>query len=120
MQPDPAMLKQLTRYHALIAARDGSPTSLQHYLEVGADANAQDDQGMTALHHAVAIGSRECVRILVNSGKCSYLIRDKLGRYASEIALEWGLDAAVAALLAKKQAQEAAKKGVPAWEKSSL
>lgn len=84
-------------------------------IECGVDVNAQDDEGMTPLHHAAALGARSCLRLLVNSGKCDYLIKDKYGRYASELAIEWGRDAAVARLLAKKQVEQACRQGVPAW-----
>ena len=44
-----------------------------------------------------------------------YLLRDNRGRYAFELAIEWAHDYAVARLLAKKQAQQAATRGVPAF-----
>jgi ankyrin repeat protein len=79
------------------------------------DVNTQDEDGMTALHHAAALGARPCVRLLVASGKCDYLLRDNQGRYAFELAIEWAHDYAVARLLAKKQAQQAASRGEPAF-----
>jgi ankyrin repeat protein len=80
--------------------------------------NEQDETGMTALHYAALLGARHCVRVLVNSGKCDYLIKDNQGRYASDLALEWGRDHAVSVLLSKKQAQQAFEQGVPSWDKS--
>lgn len=77
--------------------------------------NTQDEDGMTPLHHAAALGARPCIRLLVNSGRCDYLIRDNQGRYAFELAIEWARDYAVGRLLAKKQAQQAAAQGVPAY-----
>lgn len=77
--------------------------------------NVQDESGMTALHHAAALGARPCIRLLVATGKCNYLLRDNKGRYAFELAAEWARDYAVARLLAKKQAQQAAAQGVPAF-----
>ena len=79
------------------------------------DVNVQDSQGMTALHHAAARGARPCIRLLVATGKCNYLLPDKQGRYAFELALEWARDYAVARLLMKKQVQQAHKRGVPAY-----
>ena len=65
--------------------------------------NYQDEHGMTALHYAAAMGSRPCIRLLVNSGLCDYTIQDNKGRYASELAFEYARDYAVGVLLSKKQ-----------------
>lgn len=94
--------------------RNGS-ADMQYWLARGANPNAQDEEGMTPLHHAAALGSRVCIRALVNSGKCDYLIRDNRGRYAFELAIEWARDYAVARLLMKKQLQQAHAQGVPAY-----
>ena len=93
----------------------GDADSLRDALATSGDINAQDDHGMTALHHAAARGVRPCIRLLVASGKCDYLIRDNQGRYAYELAVEWGRDYAVARLLMQKQARQAAAQGVPAF-----
>jgi ankyrin repeat protein len=98
-------------------ARHGIADKVYELVAAGVDVNARDANGMTALHHAAAIGSRPCVRVLVNSGRCDYLIRDGLGRYASELAIEWGRDYAVARLLAKHQVRQAHTRGVPAYAK---
>lgn len=71
----------------------------------GADVNFQDNNGMTALHHAVVNGARNCLRVLVNSGKCDYLLRDNHGQYASMIAFQ-KQDYAVGVLLSKKQVMQ--------------
>ncbi|WP_218669479.1 ankyrin repeat domain-containing protein [Hydrogenophaga sp. H7] len=84
-------------------------------LAEGADVNVADDHGMTALHHAAVRGARPCIRLLVGSGQCDYLIRDKQGRYPFELAIEWARDYAVARLLMKKQVQQAHRQGVPAY-----
>jgi hypothetical protein len=81
----------------------------------GADVNVPDHNGMTALHHAAARGARPCIRLLVASGKCDYLLRDGRGRYAFELAIEWARDYAVARLLMTKQVQQADRQGVPAY-----
>lgn len=88
----------------------------QLLAEPGVNVNLRDKQGMTPLHHAAASGARPCIRLLVASGKCDYLIRDSQGRYAFELAIEWARDYAVGRLLAKKQAQQAAAQGVTAYE----
>ncbi|NWE92845.1 ankyrin repeat domain-containing protein [Pseudomonas reactans] len=81
------------------------------------DVNEQDERGMTALHYAAALGARQCLRVLVNSGKCNYLLKDKRGRYASELAFSCGKDYAVGVLLSKKQAKQAHELGLPVWDK---
>lgn len=91
--------------------------AIQAFINSGANVNFQDAQGMTALHHAAARGARACIRVLVNSGQCDYLIKDNEDRYAFEIAIEWAKDYAVGRLLAKKQKQQAVRQGVPAWVK---
>jgi ankyrin repeat protein len=97
------------------ASLQGSAFGLKLCMDQGADVNAQDDEGMTPLHHVAAIGARPCIRLLVGSGRCDYLIRDGKGRYAFELAAEWARDYAVARLLASKQAQQAAAQGVPPY-----
>jgi len=93
----------------------GDANALRTALAAGGTVNAQDDDGMTALHHAAAKGARPCIRLLVATGKCDYLIRDNRGRYAFELAVEWGRDYAVARLLMQKQARQAAAQAVPAF-----
>ncbi|WP_236182884.1 ankyrin repeat domain-containing protein [Pseudomonas sputi] len=76
-------------------------------LLLGIDVNARDKFGMTALHYAAATGFRPCIRLLVNSGKCDYLLKDNKGRLASDLAYEWGKDYAVGLLLQKKEVRQA-------------
>jgi hypothetical protein len=99
----------------IVAARAHSFRGIQLLLERGADPNWQDEQGWTALHFAASENSRTAIRLLVASGKCDYLIQDKQGRYAFELAVEWARDYAVGRLLAKKQAQQAETLGVAAY-----
>ena len=96
-------------------ARAGDAAGVRDAIASNADVNEVDARGMTALHHAAALDARPCIRVLVNSGKCDYLVRDQLGRYASELAIEWGRDAAAARLLAKHQMRQAHERGVPAF-----
>lgn len=88
-------------------AKAGKVWDVERDLQRGIDVNAQDKFGMTALHHSAATGFRPCIRLLVNSGKCNYLLKDNKGRLASELAYEWGRDYAVGLLLQKKEAKQA-------------
>lgn len=100
-----------------LAVQRLSAEQLDRWLVVpGVNVNVRDEQGMTPLHHAAASGARPCIRLLVASGKCDYLIRDNQGRYAFELAIEWARDYAVGRLLSMKQAQQAAAQGVTAYE----
>jgi hypothetical protein len=49
----------------------------------------------------------------VNSGKCDYLLKDRMGRYAADIAIEWSRDYAVGRLLTKHQVRQAHARGLP-------
>jgi len=80
-----------------------------------ADVNAQDGNGMTILHHAAARGARPCIRILVASGRCDYLVQDACGHYASDLAILSAEDFAIARLLSKHQMRQADRQGVPAF-----
>lgn len=100
-----------------LAVQRLSAEQLDRWLVMpGVNVNVQDDSGMTPLHHAAARGARPCIRLLIASGKCDYLIRDNEGRYAFELAIEWARDYAVGRLLSMKQAQQAAARGVAAYE----
>lgn len=110
-------LSELASEYLIAHVKAGNADLIQDWIEKGADVNYQDKRGMTSMHHAAARGARPCIRALVNSGKCDYLIKDNQNRYAFEIAIEWAKDYAVGRLLAKKQKQQALKQGVPAWAK---
>ncbi|MFG0542153.1 ankyrin repeat domain-containing protein [Pseudomonas sp. YQ_5] len=91
----------------------GYPEVVKSRIDQGTqEMNMQDEQGMTALHYAAALGSRHCLRVLVNSGKCDYLLKDNHGRYASELAFSCGADYAVGVLLSKKQVKQAHELGI--------
>ena len=99
------------------AVKAGDAVAVRDAIHNRADANVQDEEGMTPLHYAAAYNTRPCIRELIKIGNLNYLIRDKKGRYASELAFEYGKDYAVGRLLAKKEAEQAAKEGVDAWPK---
>lgn len=78
--------------------------------------NMQDAEGLTPLHRAAARGSRKCVRLLVQSGKCNHLLTDDHGNYAADLALLWAKDFALARWLSRHQTRQAFERGVQAWE----
>lgn len=112
-KPSKALLKKLADNRLVMVMARADLGLLQHALEGGADVNVTDANGMTALHHAAALGARPCIRLLVGGGRCDYLIRDNQGRYASDLAIEWARDYAVGRLLTKHQMRQAAERGLP-------
>lgn len=97
------------------AVKRGDAPALSEMISQGSelDINYQDSTGMTALHYAAMNNARPCIRVLVKSGKCDYLIQDNQGQYASQLALVQGEDIGVATLLVKHQARQAYERGVP-------
>lgn len=86
-------------------------------IENDADVNLQsEDDKATALHYAACYGVRPLIRLLVNSGRCDYLLKDGEHRYAAGLAMEWSGDFALARLLSKHQVRQAHERGVPAYE----
>lgn len=96
------------------AVRINDLQNVGRLLKKGVDVNYQDDLGMTSLHHAAALGTRHSLRLLLESKRCNFLIKDNLDRYPSELAIEWSRDFAVARLLARKRLMQAHKEGLPA------
>lgn len=95
------------------AVRDNNYDKMKEYLGKGAEINHRDEFGMTPLHHSAA-GRRIALRFLVASQQCDYLVQDKWGRYASDIAAEFSRDRAVVRLLTRKREEQAREQGVPA------
>lgn len=89
-RPDPGLEARggLHGHTALIsAARAGRADSCALLLSGGARRGARDRDGLTALHHAIAIGHPACVRALADRASCRAL--DKEGRDALVSALTW-------------------------------
>lgn len=82
-------------------------------IERGALVNYRDPRtGETALHIAAETGNRPLFRVLIASGQCDHLIRDRQGRLASELADLFGDDTAMARLLMSKEAEQGRTKSV--------
>jgi ankyrin repeat protein len=67
-------------------------------LKSGADVDASNNVGYTALHHVAATGQKELVRMLVEA-KADIRLRDNLGRTPWMTALHLNKDAGLRALL---------------------
>lgn len=81
------------------------------------DVNAQDRDGMTALHYAVMYGSTEVVKQLLTHKDINPFVRDKQGRSALELAQEHKLDHMVALLTHPLTLSDTAKRELTiAWE----
>ena len=100
----------LDKYFLKLAYRGDDARMVQYIGRV--DVNVRDPKtGSTALHYVAAHGGRPALLVLIKSGKCNFLIRDKKGRLASELAGIYGLDPVMARLLLKKEAAQARVQG---------
>lgn len=52
----------------MLGAKSGRLTLMKNALRRGANINYQDDQGYTAIHHAIKLGQRNVVQFLLNAG----------------------------------------------------
>lgn len=83
------------------------------YIEEGFPANYQGRlTGETALHISAATRAPGVLRVLVECGLCNFLLRDKGGRLASELAYLFGQDPAVARLLGTKERKQVEDQGI--------
>lgn len=97
----------------LKAAERGNDLIVGAFIEEGFPANYQDPiTGQTVLHVAAGTGARDVLRLLIASGVCYFLVRDRQGRLASELAFLFGRDPAVAHLLRMKERTQAAEQGI--------
>ncbi len=95
------------------AAESGNTLIVRCYIEEGFPANWQEPlTGETALHGAAGTRARATLRVLVESGRCDFLLRDKQGRLASEMAFLYGGDPAAARWLRIHERRQAAERGI--------
>jgi ankyrin repeat protein len=71
------------------AARDGDTKALQELIGEGAEVDARDDDGKTALMHAVLLGETKTAGMLIDKGT-SVDAKDDFGRTALMLAAENG------------------------------
>lgn len=103
------------------AAERGDADRILEYIKAGFHINFQNpNTGETALHIVAACQARKALRVLLNSGKCNFLVRDDQGRLASEMAYLYGHDPAVARLLGIKERKQAAEQGIKLTRRESI
>ena len=101
---------ELAFFHA---AERGDEVSVLAFLEAGLDPNMPRPRwGDTVLHIAATCNARDVARVLIESGKCDYLLRDARGQLASEKAYLFGHNPALSRLLAIKEHKQAEAAGV--------
>ena len=97
----------------LKAAERGNAPVVGAYIEEGFPVNYQDRQTQeTALLISAGTTARKVLRVLLDCGLCNFLLRDKGGRLASEVAYLFGHDPAAARLLGTKERKQAEAQGV--------
>ena len=95
------------------AAESGNAQIVRVYIEEGFPANWQDPlTGETALHGAAGTRARAVLRLLAESRRCDFLLRDKQGRLASEMAFLHGDDPAAARWLRIHERRQATARGI--------
>lgn len=94
-------------------ARRGNLRMLSGFIEEGFPVNWQDARtGQSALHIAAAAKGRKALLILAESGRCDFLLWDKEGRLASEMAFLYGDNPAAARWLRIHERRQAAERGI--------
>jgi hypothetical protein len=74
----------------LILAGVGKIEALTYLLDVGANVNAQDFNGLTALMIAVKCGNIDCVNLLLEKGEAKSHYQDNFGSTALHLAIQFG------------------------------
>jgi hypothetical protein len=97
----------------LKAVERGNAPAVGAYIEEGFPVNYQDRRTEeAALHISAAVKARKVLGVLLDCGLCNFLLRDKGGRLASELAYLFGQDPAAARLLATKERKQAEAQGI--------
>lgn len=95
------------------AAEQGDATAIHAFLLAGFDPNEKRAKSQdTVLHIAATRNARDVARVLIESRKCDYLLRDGQGRLASEKAYLFGNNPALARLLGIKERDQAEASGI--------
>lgn len=103
----------------LESAERGNEGALLIFIEEGFPVTWQDpESGLSALHIVAACQARNALRVLLYSGQCDFLLRDKQGRLPSEMAYLYGEDVAVARLLGNRERKQAEMQGVKLTRRS--
>jgi ankyrin repeat protein len=92
------------------AAGLGNIEAVNQYLAAGADVNAKDSAGGTALHGAVFRGSKEVAELLISNG-VDVNAKDKYGRTPLHEAAYWDHKEIVELLITKGADVNAKRKG---------
>jgi hypothetical protein len=69
-------------------------------------------QSRAPVRVSAATRARKVLRVLLDCGLCNFLLRDKGGRLASELAYLFGQDPAAARLLGVKERRQAEAQGI--------
>lgn len=106
------MTAALRREFFRVAER-GDEVYMIAFLEAGYDPNMTRPRwGDTVLHIAATRNACDLARVLIESGKCDYLLRDARGQLASEKAYLYGRNPALSRLLAIKERKQAEAAGI--------
>ncbi len=94
-------IKQVGEYPLLFKTKQSDGVWARKVIEDdrNIDINAQDAEGLTALHHAVVYGFEELVATLIAHKDIKPFLRDNEGRSALQIARENKLDPMITLLL---------------------
>ncbi|GLH09915.1 Protein fem-1 homolog B [Gryllus bimaculatus] len=100
MEPSAVRMKQGGGVGLQVAAASGRLAVMRALLDVGADPNCTDKDGMTALHHASVHGQTDCLRVLLDKG-VNLNVQDRCGRTPLHHAAQHGHKECLAALMAR-------------------